>query len=430
MLTLLPVYPSPPGQAEFLKQGDREEQMWALQTVRRMSPKVDQEQWIAATTMLTKVNDILRTSWLWSLDDEKWVGLVLRSSKLDLIKVNCRDEKEATAIIEATWNRKFVFGEPFITYAMLTYLDGSWDLVIKMNHAVYDGTLLRIFDDHFAAILRKQEVPQHTEFRDFAFHIFESDKADSVSYWKTKMTGSRNVSALTNVPWASAAMPGTTNSLIRPLATHGIDKTAKSLGVTPSIIFQGAFQLWLSHATTSWDIGFDYLLTGRNVHLPEPQTINGTVANFLPVRISVNPVEPLASFLARTQDDFWADTDHGNLGLDEIYRVAGLSRIDAGNRVLFLFQPFEPAAKNDPNADFRWLVMAKSKVRMPMPYALVVEVFKTAEKAHSLKVSYDETILKAERAREIADEIAQVIQSVAEFDGNEMERTVETFMNL
>ncbi|KAH6635941.1 hypothetical protein F5144DRAFT_565848 [Chaetomium tenue] len=56
------VYPCPPGQTEFLKQGARDEQMWVLNTVRRMSASIDQNQWIAATQALAQANGTLRTS--------------------------------------------------------------------------------------------------------------------------------------------------------------------------------------------------------------------------------------------------------------------------------------------------------------------------------------------------------------------------------
>lgn len=149
---------------------------------------------------------------------------------------------------------------------------------------------------------------------------------------------------------------------------------AKCLGVTPSILFQGAFQLWLGRAGAVDDVGFDYLLTGRNVELPEPQTINATVANFLPVRATIDQDETLTDFLGRTQDDFWTVTDHGNVGLDQIDQAAKLDRNQVGNRVLLIFQPFEPVSPSDPEEHLRWLVMAICQVRMPTPYALVVEV--------------------------------------------------------
>lgn len=38
--------------------------MWVLQTVRQMPADVDQDAWVQATTTLTQVNDILRTTWI------------------------------------------------------------------------------------------------------------------------------------------------------------------------------------------------------------------------------------------------------------------------------------------------------------------------------------------------------------------------------
>ncbi|KXH68763.1 hypothetical protein CSAL01_02038 [Colletotrichum salicis] len=157
------VYPCPPGQAEFLKQGSRESQMWALQTVRRMTADVDPDTWIEATSHLTEVNEILRTTWI-DTSEAGWVGVVLRGSNLNVAKA------------------RFEFGRPFIKYAVIAHNDASWDLIIKMDHAVYDGTLLRVFDDHFGAVLRGESVPRPVEFRDFSQHVFAEDKTSSLSY--------------------------------------------------------------------------------------------------------------------------------------------------------------------------------------------------------------------------------------------------------
>ncbi|TEA14612.1 Nonribosomal peptide synthase sidE [Colletotrichum sidae] len=404
-------YPCPPGQTEFLKQGSRREQAWVLQTVRRMPAAADQDVWIASTSALVAANDILRTTWL-QVSETDWVGLVLRSCRLDLTRLRCETEAEAASFAESAWNERFVFGRPFIRYNIITYPDGSWDLVTKMDHAVYDGTLLRIFDDHYAAILGKQPLPVHTAFRDFASHMFARDKSKSLAYWRERLHGWGESCLLDRSAWATASAPLCNSVVKRPLPKADVDQLAGRLGVTPAIVFQGAFQMWLSRATARREVAFDYLLTGRNVDLPRPQTINGTTANFLPMRIGIDAQEPLASFLQRTQRDFWAMTDHGDIGLDRIYEAAGLDRQRAGNRVLFIYQPFDPAPQDDPKADFRWLIMARCKVRMPAPYALVVEVHKAAGKAFALKVSYDNTVLNEEAAGATADEIVSTIQKV------------------
>ncbi|KAK1988893.1 hypothetical protein LZ30DRAFT_818068 [Colletotrichum cereale] len=418
-------YPCPPGQAEFLKQGNRDSQMWALQTVRRMTPDMSPETWIEATTRLTEANDILRTTWI-NLSADDWVGVVLRSPQLALTKVALGSDSEILGFIEEFWQTRFEFGGPFIKYAIITHGDSSWDLVIKMDHAVYDGTLLRVFDDHFGAILRGEALPPRAEFHDFVQHVFQEDKTSSLDFWKSKMAAlgpiyqhlhGRNLTAISS--------PKITSSLRREIDTANIDQIATQLGVTPSIIFQGAFTLWLAAATGTNDVRFDYLLSGRNVALPDPQSINGTLANFLPFRTPFHRSQSVRRFLSDLQDDFWAVTENGMVGLDDIYRVTGLSRETHGNRVLFLSQPFEPAAKDDLNGRYRWLVMAKSKVRMYQPYALVVEVSKSLGDRHILKVMYDDSIFDLAVAEKIADNLMSLIGALTDMGARDL--TLEEF---
>ncbi|KAH6614358.1 hypothetical protein B0J18DRAFT_485207 [Chaetomium sp. MPI-SDFR-AT-0129] len=413
------VYPSPPGQTEFLRQGARDKQMWVLNTVRRMPPSIDQDQWIAATEALAKANDILRTSWLQDPGDNKWFGVVLRNAKLSVQRFECQEEAEASNVVAKVYAYRFTFPEPFIRYVTITYPDRSWDLVIKMDHAVYDGTLLRIFDNCFGAIIRGTEIPKHVEFQDFAFAVSAANKSRSLSYWAAKLasTGAKTIKAplvTKATPWLKALAPCSTGLLRNPLPAARaeiLEDLAASLGVSPSSIFQAAFQLWLWQTAGRGiqPVGFDYLVSGRSLPgnvaaaLPgDPQTINGT---------------PLSAYLTRTHDDFWAATDHGDVGLDDMYAAAGLNRAGAGNRVLFLFQPFNPAspvADNDPNGglNFRWLVMAKSRVRMFQPYALVVEVAKAPGGVHNLTMFYDDTLFERSEVEAMAAETAGMIEKV------------------
>ncbi|KAL8347227.1 hypothetical protein RB601_003247 [Gaeumannomyces tritici] len=410
-------YPSPPGQAEFLQQGSRDEQMWVLQTVRHMPAELGQDAWVQATTALSQVNDILRTTWIQAgdaLDD--WVGLVLRSPRLDVARAACETDEDVTRFTEEFWESRFTFGKPFIKYAQLARPDGSWVLVIKMDHAVYDGTLLRVFDDHFAAIVNGEPVPRHGEFRTFAEHMLQADKKGDLAYWARSMAGKPAAIKAAN---SGDSAPIITAALRHEVATPNLERAARQLGVTPSIVFQAAFSLWLGGSAHGADVNFDYLLSGRNVALPDPQSINGTLAQFLPVRTAVDPAEPLPGFLGRVQDDFWAMTEHASVGMDAIYGAAGLARETHGNKVLFLFQPFEPAAPSEQERP-RWLVMAKSKVRMFQPYELVVEVSKALGDRHVLKIMYDETCYAQGDAEKIAQDIAAIVDVMAEEESEKL----------
>ncbi|KAF3406251.1 Nonribosomal peptide synthetase 3 [Talaromyces pinophilus] len=146
------------------------------------------------------------------------------------------------------------------------------------------------------------------------------------------------------------------------------------------------FHIWFSYRSSQRGVAFDYLYTGRNVDLPDPQNINGTYANFLSMRSQLDMQMAVKDVLLRTRDDFWQYTEHSTVWIDGIYRSygEGVSREDSANQALFLFQPFEPAASSSspslaPVGGQRqqWLVMAKSGITMPHPYAVVFEVVRT-----------------------------------------------------
>ncbi|KAF5704517.1 non-ribosomal peptide synthetase [Fusarium globosum] len=405
-------YPCPPGQAEFLKQGARDSQMWVLQTVRRMTGVIEPDAWVKATTQLTEANDILRTTWL-EASPGNWVGVVLRDAQPSITTLPMDSEDGMSDFLEAFWRTRFEFGRPFIRYAIITHGDSSWDLVIKMDHAVYDGTLLRVFDQHFENILQGKPLPPRVEFRDFAQHAFEQDKTKALEYWKDKFThAGQSSQVLKGQDLGGLSEPRVTASFKMKMDTRGIDQVARNYGVTPSIIFQAAFTLWLARATQSDHVRYDYLLSGRNVALPDPQSINGTLANFLPIWTGMDSTEKVADLLTRLQEDFWAVTENGLVGLDDIYQKLDVSRTTHGNKVLFLSQPFDPVPLDDATTRNRWLIMAKSKVRMYQPYALVVEVSKSFGDSSILKVMYDEKVFDHGMAEGFASEITELVSAM------------------
>jgi hypothetical protein len=384
--------------------------MWVLMAVRKMPESASYQDWIHNTSRLTEINDILRTTWLRTAEAQ-WVGVVMKHAGLDVPIIPCDSEEKQSEIIEEFWSERFQFGKPFVKYAILLHSDNSWEVAIKMNHAAYDGTLLRTFDDHFAAIRQGTPIPSHGEFKDFANFIFQSDKDESLRFWAEIMKDK-------HYTWPQAESPKIT-AAVREIIPRNLESVARAQGVTVPILFQAAYQLWLCRASGQNDVSFDYLLSGRNVDMVDvdPQTINGTLANFLPVRAQINPQSALGDYLETVQDIFWGITEHGDVGLHEIFNASGLSRTTASNRCLFLYQPFEPAANSEESESDRWLVMAKSKVRMYQPYALVVEVAKALNSRNRLTVMYDTDVFNEEDAHQIASEIAALVDQIADLSG-------------
>ncbi|CRL24052.1 AMP-dependent synthetase/ligase [Penicillium camemberti] len=400
------VYPSPAGQAEFLTQGARADPFWCLMTVRSLGINPDISQWVDLTKRLAETNEILRTTF--TRFEGKWYGVVLNDPTPVLEIYDVTDESEKRQILDLIWKSRFTFGKPFIRYAVLRYPTGEHQVITKLDHGLYDGTLLRVFDAHFQAYQRGDEVEKFTSFKEFAFHIWQINQTrPTLDFWT--QADKRPI---------TFNYPNATEPCINASVTHIIhldfETFSRSSGVTVSTLFQSIFQIWLARRSGETSIAFDYLYTGRNVDLPDPQGINGTCANFLPMRSEVDTQTPVQEYLLRTQDDFWQYTENNTVGIEDICEACGVSRAEAGNQALFLFQPFEPASPvGVKEVTQKWVVMAKSEVTMLQPYAVVFEVIKTADlNGYKLRLAYDSSVWAKEEVEVEVGVVEQMLSRV------------------
>ena len=398
------VYPCSAGQAEFLTQGARADQFWCLMTVRSLGIDPNISQWIDLTKKLAETNEILRTTF--TQFQGKWYGVVLNDPTPVLEVYDVTDEAEKKQVLDMIWKDRFTFGKPFIRYAVLRYPNGEHQIVTKLDHGLYDGTLLRVFDAHFQAYQRGEEVEKFTSFKEFAFHIWQINQTrPTLDFWT--QPDKRPI---------TFNYPNATEPCINASVVHIIhldfETFSRSSGVTVSTLFQSIFQIWLARRSGQTSIAFDYLYTGRNVDLPDPQGINGTCANFLPMRSEVDAQTPVQEYLLRTQDDFWQYTENNTVGIDDICQACGVPRAEVENQALFLFQPFEPASPAK-EATQKWVVMAKSEVTMLQPYAVVFEVIKTADlNGYKLKFAYDRSVWTKEEVEVQVGVVEQMLSRV------------------
>ncbi|KAL8759743.1 MAG: hypothetical protein Q9199_000549 [Rusavskia elegans] len=402
------IYPCLPGQVEFLTQGRTEHQFWQLMTVRKLPSGFDLQRWTELLTALTARNQILRAIFLnvQSHEDPRWVQAILKKPILDLDTVLYRDEDEKRTIIDSLWESAFALDKPAVQYRILmSKVDFSMDLYIKLDHGMYDGTLLRIFDDQFVAMAKGLPPPQVTEFSQAVRLYTSAPVRQTLAFWSSFLKD------------ASFRWPPTPFSTVKVNKTLlrktdlEINEAARRVAVTAPVIFQTAWGLLLGAIAGTNDVVFDNLLTGRNLPLDDPQAINGNCANFLPFRSKFVPEVRLSSLLQDTQTQFWETTNNGLIGLADIYKELNVARADAAAKTMFCFQPFDPPPQVDEDdiaQHMRWVVMAMSSNRMYFNYAFMCEVFKAPD-GYRVKFQYDNRALSQEKAEWAADKYLEVL---------------------
>ncbi|KAJ5369521.1 non-ribosomal peptide synthetase [Penicillium cosmopolitanum] len=390
------IYPCSPGQIEFLTQGNKQEQFWQLLAVRELPKDFDFDRWIQLTTKLTQNSQILRALYVYAEEANvnTAVQVVLKTPILNLRYKSFDKEEEKQHMLAAEWRELFDPRKPFVRYTCLVNTeDGTKYLVIKLDHASYDGTLLHIFDEQFKALDKDLPIPKHTPFKDFIGHVISTPKQPQLDYW-VRLLDSRKFDFPSNV-----IRPKISKTEVAKVSTSvGIDNLASSNGVTVPIVFQTAFSVLLAHISGTHDVIYDNLITGRNVPLDHPQLIDGNCANFLPFQGHLAKDQSIESLLKETQAAFWTSTENGLVSLGEIYNALGRDRSTSAAKCLFCFQPFEAApSKQDP---MRWIVMKMSKNTMYFNYAIQLEVIKTATKGeYMIRFGYDERALTDKEVR-------------------------------
>jgi hypothetical protein len=299
-------------------------------------------------------------------------------------------EEEKTALINGLRDARFKFGMPNISYLLLrSKSDGSRTLSIKIDHGSYDGTLLRIFDTQFLAISRGDKIlPQVEPFKHYIDWLHEEDRATDLNFWKSELDSYEPATGLPLKP--------VSDRLKFAAIEADIDAITEVFSVTPQTIFQAAYAVVAGQLTETSDVLVNNLITGRNAGVENPQLLNGTCANFLPFRTRLHSSTKTSAFLTDTQTAFWDSTEHGTVGITEIYNALSRDRDVHSAKLLFCFQPFEPAPAGAAVNHMRWVVMAQSKVLMTINYALMVEVQKTA-KGYRLKLQWDGRAFSEER---------------------------------
>lgn len=394
------IYPCSPGQIEFLTQGNKEDQFWQLMAVRELPKDFDFDRWVQLTTRLTQKHQILRALYLYPDKDDPQTAIqvVLKRPALNLNYQSFETDEDKQQILKTEWEERFDPAKPFVRYTLLVNPnDGTRHLVVKLDHASYDGTLLHVFDDQFKALNNDLPIPRHTPFKQFISHIISTPKQPQLDYWIRLL---KNKTFTFPSATSNPRISNTETAHISPFAV--IDHLAITNGVTAPIVFQTAYSLLLAHLSGTSDVIYDNLVTGRNVTLDTPQLIDGNCANFLPFHSHVASTEPIQGLLKETQATLWAATENGFVSLGEIYNALGQERASAAAKCLFCFQPFE-AASGEPDP-MHWVVMKLSRNTMVFNYAVQFEVLKAAAKGeYVLRFGYDERALTKEKARRALD---------------------------
>ncbi|MGO4424198.1 condensation domain-containing protein, partial [Streptomyces sp. MCAF7] len=227
--------------------------------------------------------------------------------------------KKLLAFLEEERSRRFdMTAPPLMRFALVRLAESQYVFVLTYHHILLDGwSLPLVLEDLFTFYHRKTEAAEGdddageaglrpvTPFSDFLRWLSRQDRPAAEEAWRSALQGlSEPTLVAAGAPVAGdGEMPGLTLVTLPEDATEALTATARKRGLTLNTVVQGVWSLLLSLLTGRDDVVFGQTVHGRPPQLPGADSVVGLLMNALPVRVRIDPAEPMADLFARVQDE-------------------------------------------------------------------------------------------------------------------------------
>ncbi|MFG2905203.1 amino acid adenylation domain-containing protein [Kitasatospora sp. NPDC048286] len=237
---------------------------------------------------------------------------------------------------------------PLLRLALVRLAAERHALVLTNHHILWDGWSIGVLIGELAELYRTgtggSGLPRPTPLRDYLDWLAGQDRAAAREAWQVSLTGVEEPTLLAGAGRPTGAeLPEQLHERLSPQLTAAVEAAARRLGVTVNTVLQSAWALVLAQLTGREDIVFGAVVSGRPAELPGVERLVGLLINTLPVRLRLDPAEPLAALLARLQREQSALLAHQHLGLAELQRLAGVGEL-FDTTYVFENYPVDPSA--------------------------------------------------------------------------------------
>ncbi|MET4050127.1 amino acid adenylation domain-containing protein/non-ribosomal peptide synthase protein (TIGR01720 family), partial [Rhodococcus sp. UYP5] len=294
---------------------------------------VDVDRMNAAAQTLLDRHANLRTAFVHNADGES-VQVVQTGIRVPWSHVDLRGEVDSDAafdrVLETDRATRFALDRaPLLRFTLITKAEGEWRLLMTNHHILLDGwstpLLIKELLTLYATAGDDSMLPRVPAYRDYLAWMHTRDSSLSTAEWTRALAGVEEPTLLAD---ADRGRHLSTTSVERSRSlsletTAALRDFAAQHGSTLNTVVQSAWGVVLATLTGRTDVVFGATVSGRPPEVNGIESMIGLFINTLPVRITLNPAEPIGDLIDRVQVEQAALLDHHYLGLTDIQRAAG-----------------------------------------------------------------------------------------------------------
>ena len=246
--------------------------------------------------------------------------VVLRSLTPEFRTHQCAKWRQmhlAAKLVKLDQAEPVLLGQPIVRFLILTDSAKQSLLIMRISHAQYDGMSVPVLIDDLSALYEGQAIPERPVFTDFTHRARECNEDGAEDYWCHLLEGS----SMTNI--ISHKTPPYQNAKLKTVSREIPTPRPQSHNMTFANMAKAAWALVLAEMSSSTDVVFGHLVSGRNLSVGRGADVNeilGPCLNLVPVRVRLAPgtTSTTQQVLRQIHDQQLAAIPYETFGLDQI----------------------------------------------------------------------------------------------------------------
>ena len=276
--------------------------------------------------------------------------------------------------------------------------------VWTIHHALFDGWSLSLMLDEVERQLSGQTVSPLLPFQNFIHYLQNAIDYDACrSFWRSRLDGADQLHFPPSLP--SAYQP---SGSIATVCRAVCDVQWPATGITPSAVIRGAWAVLLSQHAASPDVVFGATVIGRHAAVPAIEHIAGPTITTVPLRVHLDPSQPVSNYLQQLQLDAIRTVPYEQLGLAEIAKVSADAENACGFQALLVIQP-----PDESTIDSNTRILERSQVKVLgtlRTYAVTLQCWLGSSGSAEFQMEIDETVLDRLEGKRLLAQLETILR--------------------
>jgi len=307
---------------------------------------------------------------------------------------------------------------PLLRVTMLRLGGAAYRVVVTLHHILLDGWSVGIVVDEVARLYRRAvdgvpcRLADARPFGDYVAWLHEQDRAAAESYWRSALHGVEEPPPLALLGSGRAAHGprrfefAEHERAVPPAVDARVRALARERRITTNVAVLGAWAAVLGAELRTDDLVVGAVVSGRDAPLERVDTVVGLCINTVPVRVRIEPEQPVAAWLAGLHREQLESRDFQHCALTDVHGWSGVPRGRPLFESVFIFE--NHATLQRPAAGRA--LASRAFERTSYPLTVLVGVVPEL----SLRVLYDASVLGREAVERLTARLVRALEAIAD----------------